>query len=109
MEAARREEILAAYRQHAERLAELAHARERYAGRRLSLVEEHARPLSRRELEVLALVAEGYTSKEIGARLFVSEETVKSHISNILACLGARNRAHAVAIALREGVLAVDR
>jgi DNA-binding CsgD family transcriptional regulator len=109
MEAARREQILAAYQAHADRLAGLARQRERSLGG-LSLAvagDERPRGLSQRELEVLGLVAEGYTSKEIGARLFVAEETVKSHISNVLACLGARNRAHAVAIAFRQRFLVV--
>jgi DNA-binding CsgD family transcriptional regulator len=61
--------------------------------------------LSPRELEVFALIGEGLTSKEIGDLLFITEETVKSHVGNLLTNLGARNRAHAVAIALRHGLL----
>lgn len=110
MEAERREQILAAYRVHSERLAKLAGHRVRSDGRpSLTVVaEERPRALTERELEVLALVAEGCTSKEIGQRLFVAEETVKSHISNVLGRLGAHNRAHAVAIAIRRGILVAD-
>jgi len=51
--------------------------------------------LSRRELQVLALVAEGLTNKEIGQQLFVSTNTVNKHVAFVLAKLGARNRARA--------------
>ena len=57
--------------------------------------------LSERELEVVDLIANGFTNGEIGKRLFISEETVKSHLRNVLARLGAKNRAHAVALAFR--------
>jgi DNA-binding CsgD family transcriptional regulator len=61
--------------------------------------------LSDRELEVVDLIANGFTNGEIGTRLFLSEETVKSHLRNILAKLGAKNRAHAVALAFRGAKL----
>ncbi|MCP3799075.1 response regulator transcription factor [Allokutzneria sp. A3M-2-11 16] len=61
--------------------------------------------LSRREQEVLGLIAEGMTAKRIGNRLGVSEETVKTHIRRILRKLEARDRAHAVARAFQAGVL----
>ncbi|MFB9905135.1 response regulator transcription factor [Allokutzneria oryzae] len=61
--------------------------------------------LSRREQEVLGLIAEGMTAKGIGNRLGVSEETVKTHIRRILRKLEARDRAHAVARAFHAGVL----
>lgn len=70
----------------------------------------HARPatqtLTRRELQVLALVADGKSNAEISGDLYVSDETVKSHLRRIFYKFGARNRAHAVAIALRAGVIA---
>jgi DNA-binding CsgD family transcriptional regulator len=53
-----------------------------------------------RDVEVLALVAQGHTNAEIGAALYISEETVKSHLRHIIAKMGARNRTHAVAIAV---------
>jgi DNA-binding NarL/FixJ family response regulator len=62
-------------------------------------------PLTRRELEVLQLIADGLANKEIGIRLCVSTETVKSHVCALFSKLGANSRAHAVAIALRQGLL----
>jgi DNA-binding NarL/FixJ family response regulator len=54
-------------------------------------------PLGRRELEVARLVAEGCTNKEIGARLFLSERTVESHVRNTLNKLGFSKRAQIAA------------
>jgi DNA-binding NarL/FixJ family response regulator len=62
---------------------------------------EQAPPLTGREVEVLDLIAEGLANHEIGERLFLAEETVKSHVKTLLEKLHARSRAHAVAIALR--------
>jgi DNA-binding CsgD family transcriptional regulator len=59
--------------------------------------------LSEREREVMTLVASGLQSGDIAERLFLSPETVKSHVHNSLGKLGARTRAHAVAIALVTG------
>jgi DNA-binding NarL/FixJ family response regulator len=59
-----------------------------------------------RELEVLQLIAEGLVNREIGHRLFLSEETVKSHVRHLLAKLQARSRAHAVAVGFRRGLVA---
>jgi DNA-binding CsgD family transcriptional regulator len=61
------------------------------------------RPLSPRELEVLALVADGLGNKQIAARLGLSVETIRSHLNRIYPLIGARDRAHATAIALRAG------
>lgn len=57
--------------------------------------------LSRRELEVLALIAEGRTNRDIGERLFISQKTVAVHIGNILAKLGASGRVEAAMVAIR--------
>jgi DNA-binding NarL/FixJ family response regulator len=59
-----------------------------------------------REIEVLQLIAEGLVNREIGHRLFLSEETVKSHVRHLLAKLQARSRAHAVAVGFRRGLVA---
>ncbi|MEU7857447.1 response regulator transcription factor [Nonomuraea sp. NPDC049141] len=62
-------------------------------------------PLSRRELEVLELVAAGTTNREAAARLFITEATVKTHLLNIYAKLGVGDRAAAVAEAFNRGLL----
>jgi DNA-binding NarL/FixJ family response regulator len=61
--------------------------------------------LTGREIEVLQLVAEGRTSKEIGDRLYISENTVKNHVRNILDKLGLHSRSEAVLYALREDLI----
>jgi DNA-binding NarL/FixJ family response regulator len=68
---------------------------------------EHATEddLSSREIEVLRLIAAGNANKEIAGRLGIAEETVKSHITNILAKLGANDRTHAVTTALKRGII----
>jgi two-component system, NarL family, response regulator LiaR len=65
------------------------------------IVEE----LSKRELEVLQLVAEGLTNLEIGERLFISDKTVKSHVSNILGKLHLADRTQAAVYAWRNKVV----
>ncbi len=59
--------------------------------------------LTEREREVMTLVASGLQSGDIAGRLYLSPETVKSHVHNALSKLGAHTRAHAVAIALVTG------
>ena len=66
---------------------------------------EQTEPLTPRELEVLALISEGLHNSEIAGRLFVTERTVKFHVSSILAKLGADNRTEAVALAARRGLI----
>lgn len=61
--------------------------------------------LSARELDVLALVAEGSTNREISRQLFISEGTVKTHLVHAFAKLGAESRTAAVAAARRHGLL----
>jgi two-component system NarL family response regulator len=64
--------------------------------------------LTGREIEVLQLVARGMTSREIGDSLFISENTVKNHIRNILDKLGLHSRNEAVLYALREEFISLD-
>lgn len=64
--------------------------------------------LTRREMEVLRLIAGGNGNKEIAAQLSLSEETVKSHVTNILGKLRANDRTHAVTIGLQRGIIALD-
>ncbi len=61
--------------------------------------------LSSREIDVLRLIAAGNANKEIAAQLSIAEETVKSHVTNILARLGASDRTHAVTLALKRGII----
>lgn len=58
--------------------------------------------MTEREQEVLRLVAEGYTNREIADMLGIGVETVKSHVKSILRSLQAHNRAHAVALWMRQ-------
>src|SRR5437763_1304883 len=62
-------------------------------------------PLSRREYQVLQLVAEGLENSAIAKLLFLSVETVRTHVKSILRKLSARDRTHAVTIAFRGGIL----
>jgi DNA-binding NarL/FixJ family response regulator len=68
---------------------------------------EHATEddLSVREIEVLRLIAAGNSNKEIAEHLSIGEGTVKSHVSNILSKLSASDRAHAVTIGLKRGII----
>ena len=64
--------------------------------------------LSARELEVLTLIARGLTTDRIAGELFVAPETVRSHVTRLRDKLGARNRPHAVAIAISAGLIWID-
>lgn len=68
---------------------------------------EHATDdeLSEREIQVLQLIATGNSNKQIADVLFVAEATIKSRVTNILSKLGASDRAHAVTIALKRGII----
>jgi DNA-binding NarL/FixJ family response regulator len=68
---------------------------------------EHAtdEALSEREIDVLRLIAAGNSNKQIADALIVAEATIKSRVTNILSKLGASDRAHAVTIALKRGII----
>jgi DNA-binding NarL/FixJ family response regulator len=70
-------------------------------------IAEHATDdtLSPRETDVLRLIAAGNANKEIATQLGLTEQTVKSHVKNILGKLGANDRTHAVTIALKRGIM----
>jgi DNA-binding CsgD family transcriptional regulator len=61
--------------------------------------------LTSRELDVLKLLVEGKSDKEIAEALFIGARTVEAHVSNLLAKLGVRNRAEAAALAVRQGIV----
>jgi DNA-binding NarL/FixJ family response regulator len=65
-------------------------------------VDAKVTPLSKRELEVAALIAEGMSNKEIGSRCFLSERTVETHVSNILNKLGINSRVEVAGWVARE-------
>jgi DNA-binding NarL/FixJ family response regulator len=76
--------------------------------RRVLLAREttdHIGALSEREREVLDLIADGLTGEEAAKQLFLSPETIRTHLRNAMTKLEATTRAHAIAIALREGVI----
>lgn len=60
---------------------------------------------TQRELEILKAMADGLTRQEVAKSLFIGTETVKTHLLHIRAKLNAKNTAHAVAIALRRGMI----
>jgi LuxR family maltose regulon positive regulatory protein len=70
--------------------------------------ERLVEPLSERELQVLALVAEGLSNREIAGRLYISLSTVKGHIANIYGKLGVNNRTQAAARGRSLGILSAD-
>ncbi|BCN51746.1 response regulator [Rhodococcus hoagii] len=72
------------------------------ASRVLDRMRRPDQALTAREAELLSLLAEGLTNKELGKRLFISEATVKTHLAHIYAKLGVDSRAAAVSIALRR-------
>ena len=63
--------------------------------------------LSPREKEVMALLAEGLTGRQIAERLVISPATVRTHVENVMEKLEARTRVHAIAIALRQGLIEI--
>ncbi|ROS38201.1 response regulator [Amycolatopsis thermoflava] len=101
-----REELFRAVRAAARGEAVLSPA---VATRLMGQVRAPAREeLSQREIEVLTLVARGGTNKDAAAKLFISEATVKTHLLHAYAKLGVKDRAAAVALALRRGLIELD-
>jgi DNA-binding NarL/FixJ family response regulator len=109
VDAAERKEILSRYVTHTRRFEEVA-ARRRAGGQAEVIpfqgpLRELEQEPTMREIEVLQLISDGLVNREIGVRLFLSEETVKSHVRHLLAKLQARSRAHAVAVGFRRGLI----
>jgi DNA-binding NarL/FixJ family response regulator len=107
MDAAERKAILSRYMDHSRRFDQAAAKRTGSADVipfQAPFKELEQEPTAR-EIEVLQLISEGLVNREIGRMLFLSEETVKSHVRHLLAKLQARSRAHAVAVGFRRGLL----
>ena len=109
MDAAERKDILNRYADHSRRFEAVAARRRTNEGAEVIPFQGPLRELEQeptmREIEVLQLISEGLVTREIGVRLFLSEETVKSHVRHLLAKLQARSRAHAVAVGFRRGII----
>jgi DNA-binding CsgD family transcriptional regulator len=63
------------------------------------------KPVTAREREILELISQGFSTKEIALRLFISEETVKSHRHHLFNKFSARNSPHLIQKALNEGII----
>jgi two-component system NarL family response regulator len=86
------------------------HAGERHLPHAIAsrLADRLVRPsLTPRELDVLRLVAKGRTNKELASAMFVSEETVKSHMKALFQKLGVHDRAEAVSVSLKRGIIRI--
>ncbi len=70
--------------------------------------EVQSAELTEREVEVLRLLAQGYTNEEIARELVIAKQTVKNHVRNILKKLGVKTRVQAVLWAIREGLVSVE-
>ena len=110
MDAAERKDILTRYLDHSRRFEAVATRRGAEHTAEVIPLTQPVRELEQaptvREVEVLQLIADGLANREIGHRLFLSEETVKSHVRHLLSKLQARSRSHAVAIGFRRGLIA---
>jgi DNA-binding NarL/FixJ family response regulator len=109
VDAAERNEILNRYRDHSRRFEAVAQKRGNNGAEVIPFggpLQELEQEPTARELEVLQLISDGLVNREIGHRLYLSEETVKSHVRHLLAKLQARSRAHAVAVGFRRGLIA---
>ena len=109
VDAAQRNEILTRYREHTARFESVAARRDATVAEVIPFqapLQELEQEPTAREIEVLQLISDGLVNREIGVRLFLSEETVKSHVRHLLAKLQARSRAHAVAVGFRRSLIA---
>jgi DNA-binding NarL/FixJ family response regulator len=107
------EQLLAAIRTVAAGEALLSPAVTKRVIREFTRIRRPAEPegleqLTEREREVLALIAEGRSNAEIGETLFISETTVKTHVTHVLQKLGLRDRVQAVVLAHQAGLVETD-
>ncbi len=113
---ARRAELLVAYERHARRFALAAESRSRRAAaastgggevQSLRGVTSGLHP-SDRQIEVLRLIADGFSNRSIARELRISEETVKSHVKQLAERFGSKSRAHTVSLGYRYGLLTAE-
>ncbi len=110
VDAAERQQILDRYLDHSRRFEAVA-ARRRPGSANASVIPLQGvrggleQEPTGRGIEGLQLISDGLVNREIGQRLYLSEETVKSHVRHLLAKLQARSRAHAVAVGFRRGII----
>ena len=71
-------------------------------------VQDVTAPLTPKELQILTLIAEGNSNKQIATTLGISDQTIKNHVSAILRKINANYRAHAVYIAIRDGLISIQ-
>ena len=108
MNETRRNEILTSYQEHAARFDAIASSRRPDAPNVVPIEEDAAGAMhtpTARELQVLQLLADGLSNRQIAGRLTVSEETVKTHVRSLLAKLRASSRTHAVGLGFRAGLV----
>ncbi len=74
-----------------------------------SETEDLVSPLTRRETEILDYIANGFLNKQIASELDISEQTIKNHVTSILRKLNANVRTEAVVIAIKRGIISLDR
>ena len=88
-------------------LDEMGVVTERTAHRGAHIVPSEDNPLTRREAEVLRLLAEGMNNRAIGEQLIISEKTVKNHVSSILKKMKVKDRTHAVVNSIKNGWISI--
>src|SRR5436309_16042582 len=109
MDAAERKQILSRYMDHQRRVEAVAARRQNGQAEVIPFtgpLRELEQEPTMREIEVLQLISDGLVNREVGHRLFLIEETVKSHVRHLLAKLQERSRAQPVAVGFRRGRIA---
>lgn len=99
------EELQIAVRAAAQGLVALPRSMVEHLNEPRAVTASSLEPLTSREREVLTLLSEGLSNKQIAARLQISEHTVKFHVASIFAKLGAASRTEAVSIGARQGLI----
>jgi DNA-binding NarL/FixJ family response regulator len=105
VDAVQREKIMSRYEDHSRRFEEAAARRLNGVVPFSGLLPELQQNPSMREIQVLQLISDGLANCEVGERLCVTEEKVKSHVCHLLAKLQTHSRAHAVAVGFRRGII----